>query len=88
MVFRFPAEHQGGFWMRNTLIPLSIAYFDRSGTVVATMDMEPCRQDPCPSYRPRARYRGALEVNQGFFDEIGLRKGWRVELPFGLPPPQ
>lgn len=87
MVFRFPEDRTGGFWMKDTLIPLSIAYFDRSGVVVAVRDMKPCRQDPCPSYRPDARYRGALEVNQGYLAEVGVEKGWRVELPPGLPPP-
>ena len=87
MVFRFPEDRTGGFWMKDTLIPLSIAFFDRSGVVVAILDMEPCRQDPCPVYRPKARYRGALEVNQGDLAEIGVKNGWRVEVPFGLPPP-
>lgn len=86
MVFRFPDDHQGGFWMKNTKIPLSIAFFDSDGTVLAVLDMPPCRTQRCPSYDPEVTYRGALEVNRGFFDEVGLRRGWRVELPFGLPP--
>src|SRR5688500_16591637 len=69
MVFRFAEDSTGGFWMKNTLIPLSIAYFDRSGVVVAVQDMKPCRADPCPSYEPNASYRGALEVNQGYLAE-------------------
>lgn len=87
MVFRFPSEHSGGFWMKNTLLPLSIAYFDADGTVLAVMDMPPCTQDPCPSYDPQIAYSGALEVNRGFFDEIGLSPGWRVDLPQDLPAP-
>ena len=85
MVFRYPGDAAGGFWMKNTLIPLSIAYFDADGVVHTVLDMEPCESDPCPSYPPDAPYRGALEVNQGFFTEIGLEPGWRVELPSGLP---
>src|SRR5687768_8163659 len=50
MVFRFPADHRGGFWMKNTLIPLSIAYFAASGEVLKVMDMRACTADPCPSY--------------------------------------
>jgi uncharacterized protein len=88
MVFRYPADSDGGFWMKNTLIPLSIAYFDADGVVHTVLDMEPCEADPCPSYPPGAAYRGALEVNQGFFADIGLEPGWRVELPAGLPPPE
>lgn len=85
MVFRFPDDRTGGFWMRNTLIPLSIAYFDADGTVVTVLDMEPCTTITCPSYPPGAVYRGALEVNQGYFSEIGLEPGWQVALPDGLP---
>lgn len=88
MVFRFPDDRENGFWMKNTVIPLSIAYFDADGVVNTVLDMEPCTTIRCPSYPPDVPYRGALEVNQGFFDEIGLQPGWRVELPFGLPPPE
>ena len=88
MVFRFPAERDGGFWMKNTLIPLSIAYFDERGEIVAVLDMEPCTADPCPSYDPGVGYSGALEVNRGFFDDAGVTPGWSVELPAGLPPPR
>lgn len=87
MIFRFPGEHQGGFWMKNTLIPLSIAYFDASGEVVAVLDMEPCTSDPCPSYDPGVAYNGAMEVNRGFFADAGVSPGWSVEVPDGLPPP-
>ena len=86
MVFRFPEAHSGGFWMKNTLIPLSIAFFDSTGEVLAVLDMEPCSQDPCPSYDPDVTYAGALEVNRGFFTEIGLTPGWRIDLPSQLPP--
>ena len=86
MVFRYAQDSDGGFWMKNTLIPLSIAYFDADGVVHTVRDMEPCRTQQCPSYPPDAPYRGTLEVNQGFFAEIGLKPGWRVELPSGLPP--
>ena len=86
MVFRFPQDHRGGFWMKDTLIPLSIAFFKADGTVVRVLDMPPCKADPCPSYDPERRYRGALEVNRGFLDELGVTEGWRLELRAGLPP--
>ncbi|HVM21360.1 MAG TPA: DUF192 domain-containing protein [Egibacteraceae bacterium] len=88
MVFRMPEERAGGFWMKNTLIPLSIAFFDADGRVLAVRDMAPCEREPCPTYDPGAGYHGALEVNQGAFDEIGLEPGWHVDLPVGLPPPR
>jgi uncharacterized membrane protein (UPF0127 family) len=86
MIFRFPGPTQGAFWMKDTLIPLSIAYYDAEGTVVAVLDMEPCTADPCPTYPPGTSYTGALEVNQGFFDDVGLEEGWMVAVPDGLPP--
>ncbi|MDQ3708393.1 MAG: DUF192 domain-containing protein [Actinomycetota bacterium] len=88
MVFRFPSDTDGGFWMKNTRIPLSIAFFNRRGEILRVLDMEPCSADPCPTYDPEVAYRGALEVNQGYFDELGVEEGWRVGLPDSLPPAQ
>jgi uncharacterized membrane protein (UPF0127 family) len=91
MVFRFPADSSGAFYMYRTRIPLSIAFYDAEGTVVDVLDMEPCpAEDPaaCPRYRPDAPYRGALEVNRGFFADVGLTEGWTVEVPPELPPPE
>lgn len=81
MVFVFPEDRDGGFWMKNTLLPLSIAYFRADGTVVSVLAMEPCEADPCPSYPPGAPYRHALEVHQGRFGALGFDDQWRVELP-------
>ncbi|WP_243090992.1 DUF192 domain-containing protein [Thermus neutrinimicus] len=78
MVFLFPTPTAGGFWMKNTLIPLSIAFFDRQGVILRILDMEPCRKDPCPVYYPGVVYQGALEVNQGWFQKRGLTPGARV----------
>ena len=66
--------------MKNTLIPLSIAFWDRNGVIAAIMDMQPCRAEPCPRYRPGIMYVGAVEVNQGFFEDHGVEVGDRVEL--------
>jgi uncharacterized protein len=85
MLFLFPADGQGGFWMKNTRIPLQIAYVAADGEVVDVLDMDPCEADPCPSYVPRAPYRYALEVNAGALDEAGVEPGWRLELPGDLP---
>jgi uncharacterized membrane protein (UPF0127 family) len=75
MVFLFPRSMRGGFWMKNTLIPLSIAFFDGRGRILRIMVMTPCRADPCPVYDPRVAYRGALEVNRGSFGRWGARRG-------------
>ena len=80
MVFLFPEEVSGAFWMKDTLIPLSIAFFGRDGKIVEILDMEPCRSNPCPTYDPGTRYRGALEVNRGAFDRWGVQRGDRITL--------
>ena len=80
MIFLFGKETRGGFWMKNTLIPLSIAFFGRDGKILRILDMEPCRADPCPVYDPGVAYFGALEVNQGAFGEWGVAAGDRIRV--------
>jgi uncharacterized membrane protein (UPF0127 family) len=75
MVFLFPTDSTSAFWMKDTLIPLSIAFYDERGTIVRILDMEPCTRDPCVLYDPEASYRGALEVNRGAFERWGVREG-------------
>ena len=62
MLFVFPEAESGGFWMRNTLVPLTIVFFDSRGRVVRRMRMTPCRRDPCAIYDPGRMYRYALEL--------------------------
>ena len=78
MLFVFFEDSVSAFTMRNTLIPLSIAFFDFDGEILKILDMEPCEAEPCPSYDPAVTYRGALEVNQGAFDEWGVEVGDKV----------
>lgn len=80
MVFLFPADSSTAFWMKDTLIPLSIAFYRADGTIVRILDMEPCRRDPCRVYDPQATYRGALEVNRGAFRRWGVVAGDRVRV--------
>jgi uncharacterized membrane protein (UPF0127 family) len=80
MVFRFDGPTDGAFWMKDTLIPLSIAFWDARGRILAILDMEPCRADPCPLYSPGVTYVGAVEVNQGWFQRRQVRPGDTVEL--------
>jgi uncharacterized membrane protein (UPF0127 family) len=76
MLFRFETESASGFWMKDTVLPLSIAYLDAAGAVVSTADMDPCPAGTaCPSYPAEAPYRMALEVAQGGLDELGLVEG-------------
>ena len=78
MLFVFDQEQPLSFWMKDTLIPLSIAYISAEGRIVDIQDMPPLDETPHPSAEP-AQY--ALEVNQGFFAERGVAVGDTVELP-------
>jgi uncharacterized membrane protein (UPF0127 family) len=80
MVFLFDEPLHTTFWMKDTLIPLSIAFWNERSAIVAILDMEPCEAEPCPSYDPGTEFEGALEVNQGFFEEHGVEVGDRIEL--------
>ena len=86
MLFRFEAPQQGGFRMKNTLIPLSIAFADGQGVIEAILEMEPCNADPCPSFRPDTLFQYALEVNRGAFRSAGVEEGWRLDVASDLPP--
>ncbi len=80
MLFVFPNEERLSFWMKNTLIPLSVAFMDSEGRIVDIQDMKPLDDDP-PSYVSAEPARYALEVNQGFFEEHGIEVGDSAELP-------
>jgi uncharacterized membrane protein (UPF0127 family) len=85
MVFLYGEDVQGSFWMRNTILPLSIAYVDADGDVVSSTDMEPCPDAVanCPTYPPGGPYRMALEVPQGRLAELGVASGSRLALGAG-----
>ncbi len=85
MAFLFASDTPNTrFHMQNTLIPLSIAFFDHvvdnQYTVIDIQDMDPCYEEPgelqgCPTFGPDEPYRGALEVNQGAFERWGVSVG-------------
>ena len=64
------------FWMRNTLVPLSIAFLADDGSIVNIADMEPQSEQSHCSARP-VRY--ALEMNRGWFAKRGLKVGARLQ---------
>jgi uncharacterized membrane protein (UPF0127 family) len=70
MLFIMDGMVQNGFTMRNTLIPLHIAFFDEAGVLVDVLEMMPCSEEPCPSYVPDGRYRYTVEVPLGEFEGI------------------
>lgn len=76
MLFVYPEQRILGFWMRNTLIPLDIAYIDREGRIVDIQQMEPQTTETHDSAAP-AMY--ALEMNQGWFEANGIRIGDLIE---------
>jgi uncharacterized membrane protein (UPF0127 family) len=80
MLFVFGEEQELSFWMKNTLIPISIAFIHSEGRIVDIQDMKPLDDDP-PSYVSAEPARYALEVNQGFFEERGIKVADRAELP-------
>lgn len=66
------------FWMKNTLIPLSIAFIDAKGKVISIQDMQAeSRESHCPP----APVRYALEMSQGWFAQQGINKGALLRLP-------
>jgi Uncharacterized conserved protein len=77
MIFLFPTNVTGGFWMENTKIPLSIAFISSEGEILKIMDMEPYS---LKSHDPGVPYSQALEVNQGWFSDHGVKEGDHVEL--------
>jgi uncharacterized protein len=80
MVFLSSSPTETAFWMKNTLIPLSVAFWGEDRRIFAIRDMVPCHEDPCPLYEPGGPWIGALEVNRGFFQERGVEVGDRISL--------
>ncbi|HEX4979119.1 MAG TPA: DUF192 domain-containing protein, partial [Acidimicrobiales bacterium] len=86
MLFRFSQDTQAAFHMKNTPMPLSIAWFASDGSLVSAADMAPCVDaDSCPVYAASAPYRYALEVPQGQLDDLGIVQGSRLEVLGGCP---
>jgi uncharacterized protein len=89
MVFLYPEDVAEAYWMKNTLVPLSIAFVAADGRVVSVAEMPPCTADPCPSYQPAGPYRYAVELPAGAFRAAGVGEGDRVVPtdPAALPEP-
>jgi uncharacterized protein len=81
MLFVYGEERPRSFWMKNTPLPLSIAFLSSTGRVVSILDMEPLSTRPVLS-GAGAMY--ALEMNQGWFARRGVKVGDKVD---GLPGP-
>ena len=82
MLFVFPDQRPRNFWMKDTSIPLSIAFLDDSGSIFSIQDMVPMQTaTQYPSLQP-AKY--ALEVNQGWFSRHGIEVGDAVKINLPL----
>ena len=80
-LFDFEYETTGYYWMKDTPLPLSIAWFDASRRFVSSVDVEPCPGQPqCPSYAAMEPYRYALEVPKGGLAALGIGPGSRLEV--------
>ena len=82
MIFVFPTPRPVIFWMKDTPIPLSIAYVGPSGRIFEIYDMKPFDETPIPSASSAVTY--AIETPQGWFAKHGVMAGSRVN---GLPSP-
>ena len=76
MLFVFTDTALHGMWMKNTYLPLSVAFLDREGVIINIADMEPHAEKTHSATRP-AKY--ALEMNHGWFKKRGVKAGDKVE---------
>lgn len=76
MIFVYSRDSRKSFWMKNTSIPLSIAYIAKDGTIKEIYDMEPFSKRTTDS---KFSVRYALEVNKGAFEKHGIKPGDKVE---------
>lgn len=75
MVFRYDSPTTAAFWMKNTVMPLSIAFYDQGGAYLGAFDMAACAADPCPTYPTPANFTDAIEVPQGMLEELSMTPG-------------
>lgn len=81
MLFVMPEPEHAAFWMKNTTLPLSVAYINESGLILEIHDLRPLDEKPVPSAFSNIAY--ALEMEQGWFARNGILAGDRIK---GLPP--
>jgi uncharacterized membrane protein (UPF0127 family) len=81
MIFEFPHPGLVAFYMRDTIIPLSVAWFDRSGRFVNATDMVPCPPNTtCRLYYPAAPASVAIEVPRGQLSSLGIGPGAAISV--------
>lgn len=76
MLFVYSNAQPRYFWMKNTLIPLDILFFDAQHRLInVSADTPPCKADPCPSYASTAPAKYVLELNAGVVARLRLKPG-------------
>ena len=78
MLFVFPDDGIREFWMKDTRMPLSIAFLEANGRITEILDMDP--REPARRYRSSQAVRYALETDRGWFSAQGISPGDRVDL--------
>ena len=80
MAFHYSAPHSTRFWMKDTPLALSIAFYGPDGAFMDSFDMEPCVTASCARYPTPTDFLIAVETYRGGLDELGMRAGSTLEL--------
>jgi hypothetical protein len=80
MVFRYAEPTSTTFWMNNTSMPLTIAFFDAEGLFMEAFDMEPCPDGSCPRYSTPRDFLDGIEFPQGTLADFGVGPGSVLEI--------
>lgn len=76
MIFLFEKQQPLTFWMKNTLIPLDMIFFDQDWKIVSIQkNAQPCKADPCLLYPSEGPAKFVLEINGGLSDKLGIKEG-------------
>jgi uncharacterized protein len=81
MLFILPIPQRASFYMRNTLVPLSVAYIDTEGTILEIHDLQPLNEQPVPSASDKIHF--VLEMKQGWFERNQVSIGTVIRTEFG-----
>jgi uncharacterized membrane protein (UPF0127 family) len=81
MLFVFPNAEPRAFYMRNTYVPLSLAYIEPDGTIAEIHDLQPRDETPVPSQSKNVQF--VLEVRQGWFKRHNIASGTMVRSQYG-----
>lgn len=80
MIFIFPSETRGGFWMKNVKFPLDIIWIDSEKKIIGTDKMETCFEKECKIYYPPSPIKFALEVEADFVEKNKIKAGGEIEI--------